>query len=215
MRIESELKRGTSDEFQAVLDYLEKIPDINDRIEHLVNIKTKWEQNTFSPIETTTGEKTFGQKCQLEIDKLRQFAELEARSVPDSYRANHSCDPETGGDADDVENGVIREANGERKLTKDRAILLIYSLGSSRLKGLDQKKISHLIAYLIENKGGAGQIEKRFSEIFPSKKPDDEGKIKKAGSAAWEQDIETVCYYLDLVGLPDESAKLKKLSLYE
>ncbi len=114
--------------------------------------------------------------------------------------------------SEDTEN-VKRKSIGEKKLTIDRAMLLIYALGGSRVKGLDQNKMSHLIAFLIENRGGAKQIEKRFSEIFPSRKPEAEGKIKKAGTRAWEEDIETVCYYLDLVGLAGESEKLKERSL--
>lgn len=151
---------------------------------------------------------------QLKGSKTREVAEIGGYIERTKATFDQRLDAIEGTDGYDPDaERVIRKGNGERKLTIERAMLLIYALGSSRVKGLDQKKMSHLIAYLIENEGGAKQVEKRFSKIFPSKRPEDEGKIKKAGTGAWERDIETVCYYLDLVGLPDESEKLRATSL--
>lgn len=209
---------GRKFRFSAVKSHLQKIPSNEDKLVFLYSILADYERDSQTikrgdtvPVYVKTegglaarafdavpmgnhlsGDFwTFRRDCEIEIEKLEHLRELS----------------NTGA------GGVVRRSNGEKKLTIVRAMLLIYALGGSRLLGLDQNKMSHLIAYLIENEGGATQIEKKFSEIFPSRKPDDEGKIKRAGGRAWEEDIKIVCHYLDLVGLSDEADKLRARSL--
>lgn len=73
-KIESSVKL---DRFQLLLEHLESLPTTREKIAHLVMEKTKYEQNKSGLDFNFNNEKTFAEKCQLEINKLKEIMKLE------------------------------------------------------------------------------------------------------------------------------------------
>lgn len=106
------------DAFKELLEHLETLPDYKAKIAYLIQQKTEYEQNTSGPNLNWNNEKTFGEKCQLEIDKLEKLRQLEVDGI-----------------------------KKHKDLTIDRAILLMKHL-APRLTGCDQNKVAKMIAFL-------------------------------------------------------------------
>lgn len=74
---------GTSrrkDEFEKALEHLETLPTYEEKIAYLIQEKTKSEQAENELTWTFDGEKSFAEKCALEIEKLRQLKQLNTKS---------------------------------------------------------------------------------------------------------------------------------------
>lgn len=129
------------DAFAEILEHCETLPSNKEKIAFLLKEKTKDAQNhtvnkmDFSFVE----EKTIAEKCELEINKLRELMKLEESQ-------NNS------------KNGIMKH----KDLTIDRAILLMKSL-APRLTGCDQNKVADVIAFLTSFESESIRIN--FSEI--------------------------------------------------
>lgn len=66
------------DAFEEVLEHLETLPAYKEKISYLIQRKTTYEQNKRGLDWNINHEKTFDEKCQLEIDKLQKLMRLEA-----------------------------------------------------------------------------------------------------------------------------------------
>jgi hypothetical protein len=65
------------DKFQELLKYLETLPNSKDKIAYLVKEKTKAEQNQSGLNFSWGNELSFSEKCNLEIEKLKELMNLE------------------------------------------------------------------------------------------------------------------------------------------
>lgn len=94
----------------------------------------------------------------------------------------------------------------KRGLTIDRAIMLIYAMGGSRIKGLDKGKVATAISYL------TGYSVKQFIKRFSAVLPDAEGGIKKFNdqTKAYNEDVRKVCEILLEMGLTNEADNLRQ-----
>ncbi|MBK9173224.1 MAG: hypothetical protein IPM28_09500 [Chloracidobacterium sp.] len=93
----------------------------------------------------------------------------------------------------------------KRGLTIDRAIMLLYAIGGSRLKGLVYKDVAIALSYLTGFK--EGEFVKRFSHVLPN----EEKGIKKFNNQtdAYNKDVKVVTRILSEMGLGNEAEKLR------
>lgn len=70
-------KSGTKDEFQELLKQLKTLPTYKEKIAYLIKEKTRYEQNQSDADWNIDNEKTFAEKCDLEIKKLEKLSGLE------------------------------------------------------------------------------------------------------------------------------------------
>src|SRR5688572_4100467 len=69
-------KKEPTDGFDDVLKHIDKLPDIKKKLAYLIEEKTKWLQSS-SDFWKLPGDRDFADKCDLEINKYKQLAELE------------------------------------------------------------------------------------------------------------------------------------------
>lgn len=93
----------------------------------------------------------------------------------------------------------------KRGLTADRAIMLLYAIGGSRLKGLVYQDVAIALSYLTGIK--EGEFVKRFSHVLPN----EERGIKKFNNQtdAYNKDVKVVSRILSEMGLGNEAEKLR------
>jgi hypothetical protein len=92
----------------------------------------------------------------------------------------------------------------KHKLTAARAVMLVRHIAPRLTSALNQEN-AELIAFLTGI--APSTIYGEFSQVIPR----EEGEIVKGAKEPdnYQKDVEAVCYYLNLVGLSNESAKLK------
>lgn len=93
----------------------------------------------------------------------------------------------------------------KRGLTTDRAIMLLYAIGGSRIKGLEKTNVAKALAYLTGIK--ESEFVKKFSHVLPH----EEKGIKKLNNqtVAYNKDVEIVSRILSEMGLGNEAEKLR------
>jgi hypothetical protein len=74
-------KIETKDEFQELLKHLKTIPTYKEKIAYLIKEKARYEQNQSGLDLNIDNEKTFAEKCDLEIKKLTDLRALEQKEV--------------------------------------------------------------------------------------------------------------------------------------
>lgn len=143
----------TEDDFQELLLHLETLPTNKTKIAYLINEKTKYEQNNTELDWGFVGEKSFTQKCQLEIDKLKKLVKL-------GESENYS------------ENDIKKHTD----LTLDRAVLFMdYLFRDAKASSFNTKKaeaISFLTGFSEET------LRQRLSTIYNEKNKKDKSYKK-------------------------------------
>lgn len=174
------------DAFEEVLEHLETLPAYKEKITYLIKEKTEYDQK--SGLEWTgIGEKTFGEKCQLEIDKLEKLMRLEAtpKQTTDGINKHKDLNQRT---ATLFVNYLLDFANEKKR----------ENFGLKNKKSLADADKDRIIDFLTPI---SGKQSKKFHKVFR----DEIAKIaeKQENSKEFYDDMQIIRNYFEMLGLSE------------
>ncbi len=169
--VEIPSRKGT---FEEILEHLETLSTLREKIAYLIKEKIQYEQNHFLLDERTRP--TLAEKCKLEITKLQEIARLEASansSKPKQDEPNHNI-------------------KRHKDLTLDRATLLMNYLFTFAKVNCHNTKKAEVISFLTgysENTVGdkLSALHSKADENF----------------TAYEKDMKIIRKYFEKIGLSE------------
>lgn len=174
-----EIKIPKPFDFSAVLTHLNSLDSLREKISYLIEEKTKYEQDHNTLSFYSLGEKTFAQKCQLEIKKLKELASLRS-SAP--AVASIAPEPSTKKHPD---------------LTLDRSVLAVnYLLTFAKANAHNTEK-AKFISFLTG-----------FSENTIRQKLSNPYDKDSSNPAALKKDLKLVRAYFEKLGLSQIASQI-------